>query len=1213
MNFGQVDNQNLGRILTRVPTELREALLVELVLVGLEYAHTSPRPKIGSDTTNADGCSPQTAPTGRPANGAQPSPVTPPTDDPGTQAIPHSPPRILGGYELLDELGRGGMGVVYRARQINVDRMVALKIIKDSRFECTNDARCAVLLERFRTETKAASRLDGENIATVYDVGQFEDAPYFAMRLVEGVSLGALVQAGPLPADRATRYLVPIARTIAKLHRTGVVHRDLKPSNILIETVTDKPILTDFGLAKLTDDEQNVTLSDEGFGSPPYMAPEQVLHATSVTGAADIYSLGATLYHLLTGRPPFQAGTLPEIARQIVFCEVVPPRQLNASIPRDLETICLKCLEKDEPRRYATADGLADDLQRFLDHRPIVARRIGKIGRAWKWSRRNPSWAILAIILFVLLNVSTVAYTVLTYREGIAAELADKSGEEMRRIRSDELFDRSQFAGGENSQHALPWLIAGLKLDADTPRERTTRQRIRSVLDHGAALTQLYCHDGPVMCAQFGPDGDRLLTGCADRSARIWSVATGACRQSFAHDAPVRHAEFNHRGNLAATAADDGTVQLWTLETGQKHGPALAHPGHLRFARFSPDDEFLVTASSDEHVRVWRTSDASLHTVIDVGDSEPPVLSVALSPDGIHGASAAGNSCARLWNLRTGAFSPVELRPSGEITSLRFSPDGTLIATGSGDGVAKVWETATGHLVREYPHSSAVKHVDWVADPVGVITATDDTVHFWPQDAARAAAVVVVHSGLKTIEVDPTGAAVLTTGDDRTARLWDLRNGRPLGGPYLHAGEIAGAHFSADGTSVVTYSADGTARIWNGREHWRRSRIDEISNVVASMASSDGRSILVRGTEQDVGVFQVDDSEVDHDVFTHIDTIVAACISPDGSRVSAADANGNVVVWNRGTEKVQFGPVHHAHAVRALAFSPGNNVLAAGDSEGNVTVYEMASSKPAQSFKLSSEVTGLTFSASGDYLLATGLVSAQLALLNHANELELSLSRPVELGSDIRGARFGPDGRFAVIYGATNRVVLWNISGGSRTVLHTTSAVNDICFMKNSSEFLTSGQDGTAEIWRTVDGTPIHHRMKCSSPLVLGAFSPDGQTVALSGDDCTARVWQVSDGRPVTIPLTHTDRIRHLQFVDSERLLTLTERGEVRIFDIAPTPIGIEELRATAILLGGTYVDDQGGLISLSPSDVVSHCREMQAHGWGRETSSGRVTSKSRR
>ncbi len=487
---------DLTAILRQVPVGLQQSLLIELILVGLEYVGTSPHcgnnhePTEGESRSDAREFTAQaTTPDAKQAHATEPV-----HDASGGVSRPVSPTAI-DGYELLEELGRGGMGIVYRARQINVDRLVALKIIKDSRFECLDDARRAVFMERFRTEAKAASRLDHENIATVFEIAQCGDQPYYTMRLVEGKSLDNLVQFGPLPADRAARYLLPIARAVDRLHSTGVVHRDLKPSNILIEEATDTPFVTDFGLAKLIDTDRQITLSNEGFGSPPYMAPEQVLNATSVTGAADIYSLGATLYHLLTGRPPFQTEALAEIARQIVFCDPTPPRQLNLSVPRDLETICLRCLEKDEHRRYARASDLADDLQRFLEHRPIIARPNGRMDRVWKWYRRNPAWVSLLVGFVALLSIMGVISGFMFIRERLATTVAERALVDNRLARSSGFLAKSLFVQGIHPNESLPWLLECLKLDEGSPREFATRQRIHSVLFHGLDFDRIYCHD----------------------------------------------------------------------------------------------------------------------------------------------------------------------------------------------------------------------------------------------------------------------------------------------------------------------------------------------------------------------------------------------------------------------------------------------------------------------------------------------------------------------------------------------------------------------------------------------------------------------------------------------------------------------------------------------------------------------------------------------
>jgi WD40 repeat protein/serine/threonine protein kinase len=1181
---------NLGEILSRVPTELQATLLRELVLVALEYSGTSPYRDSVSDSTKPVNRSRSAESMEAPNTcDAQLPPNMAPALDSAIELEHADPSRTIGGYELLGELGRGGMGVVYRARQISVGRLVALKIIQASRFVDSDDARRTNSLERFRTEAKAASRLDHENIATVYEVGQFGDHPYYAMRLVEGTSLDKLVQAGPLPADRAVRYLVPIARAIDKLHSTGVVHRDLKPSNILVDEATDTPVLADFGLAKLLDAQQNVTLSDEGFGSPPYMAPEQVLHATGVTGAADIYSLGATLYHLLTGRPPFQAATPAEIARQIIFCEPVGVRRLNSSIARDLETICLKCLEKDEHRRYATAGALANDLQRFIDHRPIVARPPGSVGRLWRWCRRNPAWSVLVVGSIVLLSITAATSTLMYIRERLATTAAERALADSRLNLSNKLFNKSLFVQGANSQASLPWLIECLRLDTGTSRELATRQRIHSVLSHGPDLARIVCHESPISCGTFNFAGDRVLTAGSDGSARIWSTTTWECVQTLKHEAPVRQAAFNHRGDLAVTATDDARAQLWTVQSGQKLGGPLDHPGNVKFAVFSADDEFLVTASSDDCVRVWNTRDGSLHATIGAGDSSSPISCVAISPSGSRGVSFFSDSRALVWNPRTGEAGSFLENP-GDVNTAQFSPDGTAIVTGNAVGKAKIWEADSGRLLFEFPHSSAVKQACFTTDGKHVVTVTQEAAFIWSMESATAPAVKIVHEGLKSVALDPTDAAILTVGDDRTVRMWIAQDGTSAGLSFLHAEDVTGAQFSNDGRSVLTFSTDGTARIWNRGDRLRKSRIAGFSSVALVNASVDGKWILAFGEAGTGEVFRANAPDMDHAMLKHDEEITAACISPDSQRIAAADALGNLIIWNRATGDCSTYPLQHKHAVRAICFAPDGLAVAAGDETGNVTLCDVDTGKALKSFSLSGAVIAVAFSPRGDLLLAADSKAARLIPLDSRPDSD---SHPIQLGGDVLGTRFSPDGNFIVIHGNANRVLVWDIAHGSLRSLPTGSRINDACFSRNSSGLLTVAQDGTAQIWHVWDGTPAHEPIMHSGPLILGAFNPDGQSVALCGADGTARIWRSDSAQPVTIRLHHAGRIVHAQFVAPRQLLTVTEQGDIRVIDAAPSASGIEDLETVGMVRCGHSVDSTGKVVPLSRSEFVRRCREL--------------------
>jgi TolB-like protein/Tfp pilus assembly protein PilF/predicted Ser/Thr protein kinase len=305
---------------------------------------------------------------------------------------PHkaSTPESLGDYELLEEIGRGGQGVVYRARQKSLNRTVALKVLSTGHW--TKQPR----LKRFRLEAETAASLDDPNIVPIYEIGECDGSCYFSMKLVEGAPLDQLVRRELPPIRRTAELIAKLARAVHYAHQRGILHRDIKPGNILIDA-KGEPHLTDFGLARLTETESTVTRTIETLGTPSYMAPEQALGSSELTVATDVYGLGAVLYHLLTGHPPFAGGTTYDTIRLLLETEPRHPRLWNPKADRDLATICLKCLEKNPQRRYPSALALSEDLERWLKHRPIRARRTGVFGRGKKWVRRNPTMALLIL------------------------------------------------------------------------------------------------------------------------------------------------------------------------------------------------------------------------------------------------------------------------------------------------------------------------------------------------------------------------------------------------------------------------------------------------------------------------------------------------------------------------------------------------------------------------------------------------------------------------------------------------------------------------------------------------------------------------------------------------------------------------------------------------------------------------------------------------
>jgi serine/threonine protein kinase len=353
-------------------------------------------------------------------------------------------PPAIPDFEILNEISAGGMGIVYKANKKSTGQTVALKLIRPGLLAKLNPDERRRFIERFVTEGKIAAQLEHENLVKVYDVGTIDGQPYYAMRYVEGTSLSALIKAGALPAPRAAAYLEQVARAVHHAHQRAVIHRDLKPNNILIDARTDKPLVADFGLAKLADRTQELTRTGDVMGAPPYMSPEQARSSAEVTAATDVYGLGATLYAALTGQPPFQGDTPLETLIKVLEESPPSPGKLNPSVPRDLETICMKCLEKEPSRRYASAEELAGRLRLFLENRPIPDRPISATEWLWRWCRRNPvqgamsaALPALLLVMAVLLLVILIGAPIALYLFGDLRSQLTKSEAEVKQLVAD--------------------------------------------------------------------------------------------------------------------------------------------------------------------------------------------------------------------------------------------------------------------------------------------------------------------------------------------------------------------------------------------------------------------------------------------------------------------------------------------------------------------------------------------------------------------------------------------------------------------------------------------------------------------------------------------------------------------------------------------------------------------------------------------------------
>src|SRR5262245_2317556 len=486
---------------------------------------------------------------------------------------PEAPAPAVKGYRILGLLGRGGMGMVYRAVQEGTDRVVALKVIRPDLLAGMSPEQRHEAVKRFMTEARAAARLGHQNIVPVFEVGEVDGRPFYSMQYVEGASLADLIAIVPLEPRRAAAYLEQVARAVHEGHRHAILHRDLKPANFLVDSATDRVFVADFGLAKLAQEGGEGTRTGAVMGTPPYMSPEAAQDSARVTMASDVYSLGATLYALLTGHPPFP-GKEPDAVklRRVIEEEPAPPRRLRPELPRDLETICLKCLHKDPYKRYASADELAGRLRLFLEGRPIPDRPTGKVERLWRWCRRNPALAAALTVAVALLLAGVTISTWQAVRATNAEAVAIGQSNEARaasaklRLARDELQTTLYTAQASLIQHA--WDANDLVRVRDLLRQQVPAEDERDLRGfewhfwdrraHAERITVSIPDLIPLASGgpSLSPDGARVVgwarrregQGQSSRRVTVWDAATSKALVAFDPEAefPGQQISFLH-------------------------------------------------------------------------------------------------------------------------------------------------------------------------------------------------------------------------------------------------------------------------------------------------------------------------------------------------------------------------------------------------------------------------------------------------------------------------------------------------------------------------------------------------------------------------------------------------------------------------------------------------------------------------------------------
>jgi WD40 repeat protein/serine/threonine protein kinase len=1051
----------------------------------------------------------------------------------------------LGDFRLVREIGRGGMGIVYEAEQLSLNRRVALKVLP---FAATMDPRH---LQRFRNEAQAAAGLHHTNIVPVHFVGCERGVHFYAMQLIDGQTLAALIgelrqatgkedrgsriedrgskEEGlrPLPAqqpetkedrgpgtktdqryprssilDPQSSILDPRSffRAVARLgiraaealehaHQLGIVHRDIKPGNLLLDGRGNLWV-ADFGLARLPGDA-GLTLSGDLVGTLRYMSPEQALaQRVVIDHRTDVYGLGATLYELLTLQPVFAGKDRQELLRQIAFEEPRRLRRLNRAIPAELETIVLKALEKSPRDRYATARELAEDLRRFLENRPIVARPPSLPQRMRKWALRHKPVVRAAVVVLALAAVgSAVAASVFRQQQqetqdALDAQTKALAGEKRALTEKDRAFRREQNAHyrariilANREQWAGDYDQVQKILDACPTKLRgwDWHYLARACWQSRRPAKLTIQHPGPVRYAAFSLDGQRLASGSGDDKVKVWDARTG--QELFTLrglSKAVESLAFSADGKRLAAGSLDGTIKVWDTGTNRKPLTLRSHKGTFLCLAFGPDGQRLVSSLGNQ-TKVWDLWTGKEERTLTVNG--PAVFAVAFSPDSKRIATAQAK-VVRVWDAGSGRLLLILQGHTGPVCYVAFSPDGKRLASASDDRTVRVWDAASGEALRSLTaHSGGGQSVFFLPDGQHLVSASSRTlqVKLWNFQRGVEVRSCRPPGPGQFMNLSPDGS-LMATAAGNILRVWDVTKG-PEGLSIGARAFIFQLAFSPDGRRVAAACADGIARLFDA-------------------ATGQALRTIVHGS--DGGRFG---------------SVMGVAFSPNGRLLATASANHTLKLWSAKTGQRVLTLRGHTQSVWSVAFNPDGKLLASGSADKTVKLWDTVTGRVVHTLKGNVDYRcGAAFSPDGRRLAwvsqdGKNQYRVRLCDVRTGQEEELRLPpypRPISMPV------FSSDGSRILAHVEQQGTKAWDAKTG-REILSLPIVTKVITALHPDGRRLaTVGSDNSVQLRDTTTGEVMLTLRGHTSPIMALAFSSDGRRLASGDQFATVRIWDAT-------------------------------------------------------------------------------------------------------
>jgi eukaryotic-like serine/threonine-protein kinase len=1060
-----------------------------------------------------------------------------------------SAPRQLGDYQILREVGRGGMGIVYEAVQRSLGRHVALKVLPWSSVGSGSN------LERFRLEARAAARLHHTNIVPVFGIGEHDGTHFFAMQFIRGQGLDQVIEGvkrvrgKTVPAieesgnsvnssrsnltnsqrlyfEGVARIGLQVAEALEYAHAQGVLHRDIKPSNLMMDA-QGTVWVTDFGLAK-AEGSNGPTRTGDFVGTLRYMAPEGFEGRSDPR--SDLYSLGATLYELLTLRPLFDEPHRAKLIERVLHQEPVRPRAVDPRIPRDLEVICLKCLNKEPEGRYATARELSDELRHYLASEPIRARRSRFFERAWRWGRRNPAFAGLSSALAAVLVLATAGSLIVAGRMTSLAQAAGRAARSEReaKLEAQQAQKLAEIDRGSAEKSKLAALAA--LAETDSQRE-IARQNLYYAQMH-LAQQGWREHRGLThmreLLANWLP-GDNT----PDRRGWEWFYLNALPFQNMrtltktGTSIGTCTVAWEPCGKRLASGTVDGVIQIWDLEREQpvlilRGPPAPDAWWGIRSFAWSPDGGRLATGSADMTLRVWETG--SGRQLLVVRGHESRVGPVAYSPDGTQLACWDFSDTIKIRDASTGRR-VAEVPGAAGVCSGAWSPDGNLLASGDNHGIVTISDIKRQATILTIPG-----HVDMIYD----------------------------------LAWSPDGTRVASASADFTAKIWDVASGKLMLGPLRHSHGILSVAWEPGGRRLATGSFDHSVKVWNAATGLEDLALRGHVTSVTSLAWCPDRSRLASGGDDgSVRIWSHIRDQESSQLPGHDMRATSVSWNPDGTRLASGGDDGKVRIWDPVAHKEVLTLKGHDEGrvipqfglIRALAWSPDGTRLASGGLDGTAKVWEIATAREVYTLRVDDgRVWSLAWSPDGKQLAAgseDGTIRV-VAGLEHAPEVRTIKAHDQR----VRSLAWTSRGNRLASGSMDSLVKVWDMARGVElTMLQGHQRVGAVAWSADGARlaagcYHSAGDHTVVIVWDPETGRKVSTKRGHNDWVEEIAWSPDGTRLASAGIDNSVRIWDPRTGEETLVLRGNAGMFHSVSWSrDGKRIAAASNDGKIWVWD----------------------------------------------------------------